>query len=291
VGEVTRTDVATAEAQLAAAQAALTAAEGALVSAGEEYFAAVGKKPTNLVPPTSLPTLPATVEAAKAMAVRQHPAMIQQQHVVAAQELAILVAKGAMKPTLSLTGRYGITEDFDDTDYSRGGSITLSGGGTIYQGGALASAVRQAMANRDAARAALHVTRMEVEQAVGTAYVSLRVARANVTSFQEQVRAANVAFQGVREEAKLGARTTLDVLDAEQDLLDARASLISAQVAEYQAAYQVLSAIGLMTADALKLSVPRFDPAQYYNLVKSAPVAKSKQGQELDRVLRALGKD
>ena len=97
-------------------------------------------------------------------------------------------------------------------------------------------------------------------------------------------------FDGIREEATLGARTTLDVLDAEQDLLDARAALISAQVDQTIAAYAVLASVGQLTAEALNLAVPRYDPAEYYNLVKTAP-STSEQGADLDRVLRALGKN
>ncbi len=291
VGEVTRTDVALAEARLAAARAALAAAQGDLLVAGEEYLAAVGKAPRNLINPRSLPKLPASVADAKRQALRQHPELTAQQHAVTAAEIAILIADGAKKPTVSLRGSYGFTEDLDDRDYSRGGSITLGAQGPIYSGGALDSAVRKSVANRDAARGRLHVVLREIEQNVGQAYANLRVSRANRASFEEQVRAATVAFRGVREEAKLGARTTLDVLDAEQELLDARASLISSQVDEAIASYQVLSSLGLLTAEALHLNVPSFDPAAYYNMVKTAPRARSKQGAELDRVLKALGKE
>jgi outer membrane protein len=291
VGEVTRTDVALAEARLAQARAALAAAQGDLLVAGEEYLAAVGRKPSNLVNPPSMPRLPASVEQAKKEAVRRHPDLIAQQHTVTALEIAILIADGAKKPTVTLGGRYGVNESLDDRSYSRGGSITLGAGGPIYSGGALDAAVRKAVANRDSARGRLHVVIQNIEQNVGNAYANLRVSRANRTSFEEQVRAATVAFRGVREEAKLGARTTLDVLDAEQELLDARASLISSQVDEAIASYQVLASLGLLTAEALQLDVPQFDPSAYYNLVKTAPLSRSKQGAELDRVLRALGKE
>ena len=149
---------------------------------------------------------------------------------------------------------------------------------------------RQAIADRDASRAQLYSTGRDVEEAVGSAYAQLRIAQASLVSTQEQVRAARVAFEGVREEATLGARTTLDVLDAEQELLDARAAQISAQVDETIAAYTVLASIGQLTARALGLAVPVYDPAAYYNMVRSAPV-KSQQGADLDRVLRALGKN
>lgn len=291
VGEVTRTDVALAEARLAAARAALAAAQGDLILAGEEYLAAVGKKPRNLINPRSLPKFPSSVAEAKKAALRHHPDLIAQQHTVTLREISILIAEGARKPTVSLSGSYGVTENFDNRAFSRGGTIRLGAGGPIYNGGKLDSLVREAIADRDAARGGLHKIYADVEQNVGIAYGNLKVARANRASFEEQVRAATVAFQGVREEAKLGARTTLDVLDAEQELLDARASLVGAQVNESIAAYQVLSSLGLLTAEALHLEVPQFDPAAYYNLVKTAPMKRSKQGAELDRVLRALGKE
>lgn len=291
VGEVTRTDVALAEARLAEAEAAFAAAQGNLIIAGEAYLAAVGKKPGNLVNPQGSPRIPARVEEAKALALRQHPDLIAAQHTVTAREIGIEIAKGARKPTVSASAGYEISENFDNRASTRGGSLRIGASGPIYSGGALDSAVRQSVAQRDASRANLHVVSHTVEQNVGNAYAQLRVARATVESFEEQVRSAQVAFRGVREEAALGARTTLDVLDAEQELLDARASLISAQVDETIAEYLVLGTIGLLTAEALRLDVPSFDPAAYYNMVKTAPVSRSKQGQELDRVLRALGKD
>jgi outer membrane protein len=291
VGEVTRTDVALAEARLAEAEAAFAAAQGNLVIAGEAYLAAVGRKPGNLQSPAGSPRIPATVEEAQALALRQHPSLISAQHDVTAREISIDIAKAAKKPTVTASAGYEITENFDTIDSSRGGTLRIGASGPIYSGGALDSAVRQAVAQRDASRANLHVVSHTVRQNVGNAYAQLRVARATVQSFEQQVRAAQVAFRGVREEAALGARTTLDVLDAEQELLDARASLISAQVDETIAEYLVLGTIGSLTAEALRLDVPRFDPSAYYSMVKSAPIARSKQGQELDRVLRALGKD
>ena len=163
--------------------------------------------------------------------------------------------------------------------------------GPIYQGGLLSSLKRQAMAQRDAARGNLHVVRHRVMQDVGNAYAILRAAQATQTASREQVRAADVAFRGVREEAKLGARTTLDVLDSEQELLNAKANLISAEADVYIAAYEVLAAMGQLTAKDLRLDVQTYDPAAYYNLVKDAPVPISPQGEKLDRVLRALSKD
>ena len=291
VGEVTRTDTALAEARLAQARSQLAAAQGALEIAREQYLAVVGRLPDNLQPVRSLPNLPASVPAAKAIAVRQHPQIQSVQHQVAAAELNILRAEAAMKPSVRLAGRLTVTEGIDTERFNRGGSIGIEAGGPIYQGGRLTSLVRQAMANRDASRGQLLQVVDQVTQNVGAAYAQLRIARASLESTDRQVRAATVAFRGVREEAALGARTTLDVLDAEQELLNARTARISAQVDESLAAYRVLSTLGRLTASNLGLNVPQYDPVNYYNLVKDAPILKSRQGQQLDRVLKSLGKD
>jgi len=291
VGEVTRTDTSLAEARLAAARSQLAAAEGALAIAQEQYLAVVGRRPGNLQPLRSLPNLPDTVDLAKAIAVREHPQIQSIQHQVAAAELNILRAKAAMKPTVRLNGRLTVTEGIDTERFNRGGSVGVEAGGPIYQGGRLTSLVRQAIANRDATLGQLHQVIDQVTQNVGNAYPQLRIARASLDSTDRQIRAATVAFRGVREEAALGARTTLDVLNAEQELLNARSSRISAEVDQGVAAYRVLSTIGHLTADDLQLNVPQYDPVDYYNLVKDSPVNLSKQGQQLDRVLRSLGKN
>ncbi|MDR9394469.1 MAG: TolC family outer membrane protein [Roseovarius sp.] len=291
VGEVTRTDVAQAEARVAAAQSGLAAAQGDYRQAVEEYRAVVGRAPGTLRPPRQLPNIPGQTDRARDMAVRGHPELLSAQHDVAAADLNVRVAKAAMKPTINLTGRVGVTEEFGETDYNRSGSFGVEVTGPIYRGGRLSSAQRQAMAQRDAQRGNLHEVRLRILQDVGNAYANLRAARASRDASREEVRAAEVAFEGVREEAKLGARTTLDVLDAEQDLLNARANVISSDADVYIASYAVLAAMGQLTAKDLNLGVQTYDPSAYYNLVKDAPVPASKQGRKLDRVLRALSKD
>ena len=146
------------------------------------------------------------------------------------------------------------------------------------------------MAARDAERANLLNVRLDVVQGVNNAFVRLEVARASLIATAERVRAAQVAFDGIREEATLGARTTLDVLAAEQELLDARTAQISARSERSIAAYELLSSQGLLTAERLGLAVQIYDPTSYYNLAKDAPANYSKQSRDLDRVLKALGK-
>ena len=115
------------------------------------------------------------------------------------------------------------------------------------------------------------------------------MARAQIGAIEEQIVAAREAYEGVREEATLGARTTLDVLDAEQDLLQARADLITAESNLQLAHYQLLASMGLLTVAELQLGIPTYDPSAYYSAVRDAPHT-STQGESLDRVLRAIGK-
>ncbi len=290
VGEVTRTDVSLAEARLAAARSGLAAAQGSLAIAIESYIASVGRKPGALVQPGSLPSIPGTIEKAKAIALQSHPDMLRAKIQVTIAELNVLRARAAMKPTVGVTGVLGASDDLAGRGFGTSASITLGASGTIYSGGRLSALLRQSMANRDAAFANLHLISHAVEQNVGEAYARLAVARASREASTRQVAASRVAFRGVREEATLGARTTLDVLDAEQELLNAQAQLISARVDEQIAVYAVLGTMGYLTAKRLKLGVPDFDPEGYYNLVRKAPIQRSKQGKELERVLRALGK-
>ncbi len=290
VGEITRTDVALAEARLAAARSALAAAEGGLIQSREEYSATVGRKPGNLVAPKNLPKTASSVEKAKSIAVRNHPEMHAAQHDVAAADLNVLRANAAMSGTVKLSGGINRSASPTTNSITNGGSISLQANVPIYQGGRLSALHRQAMARRDAARGGLHVVRHQINQNVGNAYAQLRVSVASRDASERQIRAARVAFRGVREEANVGSRTTLDVLNAEQELLDARAGLISVQTDEFIAAYSALAAMGLLTAKHLNLPVQQYDPAAYYNLVKDAP-ARSVQGEKLNRVLRSLGKN
>lgn len=290
VGEVTRTDVALAEAQMASARAGLAAAQGDRRQAVEEFRNAVGRDPGALSPPAQLPRLSGDVAAAKGLAVRKHPDILGAQHLVAATDLSVRAAEADMKPKVSFSTSLSASEEVRGGDYERLGSVGISVGGPIYQGGRLSSVVRKAMAQRDQQRAGLHLARLRVEQDVGNAYADLLAAQSSREARIEEVRAARVAFEGLREEAKLGARTTLDVLDAEQNLLDAQSGLIDAETSLYIAAYTVLETIGELTARDLRLDVQIYDPAAYYDLVKDAPVPISPQGQKLDRVLRALGK-
>jgi outer membrane protein len=286
VGEVTRTDVSLAEARLAAARSGLAAEQGGLARAKEQYKAVVGQYPGNLAPPPPPPAIPASEEAARSVARQNNPQIEQVQHQVKAVELIVEQSARSIYPTLRATGRVGLDDDGDGST-----SIGIELGGPIYQGGAIASQVRQAQAQRDQVRAQLYTTGLLVDQQVGNAYANLAVAIASIDATDRQVRAAQLALEGVREELQLGARTTLEVLDQEQELLDAQTNRVSSGVDRVVAIYEVLDSIGLLTADHLGLNVPVYDPAAYYNAVKDAPgYLVSPQGEKLDRVLRSIGR-
>ena len=194
---------------------------------------------------------------------------------------------GKSCPSLDATTRLSIDDDGDD---SASIGVTLSG--PIYQGGAIASGQRRAQALRDQVRAQLYTTGLLVEQQVGNAYANLAVAIASIDASNRQVMAAQLALEGVREELQLGARTTLEVLDQEQELLDAQTSRVSADVDRHIAVYQILDSMGVLTAETLGLNVPIYDPAAYYNAVKGAPSHNvSPQGKKLDSLFRAIGRE
>lgn len=285
VGEVTRTDVAQAEAAEASARASLALANGNYQIARETYKAAVGHYPGDLAAFPPAPKPPKSLEDAKQTALRNNPSVKQAQHSLQVAELGIQSAAAERLPSISASAGF--------TNYEGGRQTTSAGvsmSQTIYSGGQLSSLHRQALANRDEARASLQQTGITLAESVAQAWNQIDIYRAQVGAYGEQITAAQVAWEGVRAEAKLGSRTTLDVLDAEQTLLEARADRITAQADLEVAYYQLLSTMGLLTVENLKLGIPTYDPAGYYNAVQNAPYT-STRGKSLDRVLRAIGKD
>ncbi len=291
VGEVTRTDVALSEAQLASSQADLAVARGNLSIAQAEYVNAVGKTPGRTAGQPRLPNLPRSESDAVNLAQRNHPAILSAQHQVRALDLIVQQQRANLGPNVSLNADAGITESYDNDDYINDATISLNFNQPIYAGGGLAAAVRRAMATRDASRANLLNVQKNITQGVADRYAAFQAATASLRASTERVRASQVAFDGIREEATLGARTTLDVLNAQQDLLDAQLAEVASRTERSRAAYELLQAQGLLTAERLGLAVQIYDPTLYYNLVKKAPSQVSKQSRDLDRVLKALRRD
>ena len=293
VGEITQTDVSYAEAQLAAGKSNEAAARGQLMIAREEYKAATGHYPSGLQVPPAAPISVRTLSEAKALARSRHPDVLAQQRAVKVADLSVEIAHRSMLPNLTAGGRASRTlsrthvSSSDST--SVGVDLTLSG--PIYQGGQLSALYRQAKARAEANRAALHITVQNVEQTVANAWAQIAVAQASLQATDQQIRASRVALRGAREEATLGARTTLEVLSFEQDLLDAQAARISAQSNQYLAVYNLIAAMGLLTADRLRLGIATYDPEAYFNAVKRAPIYDiSPQGAKLDAIIETLGR-
>lgn len=270
VGEVTRTDVEQARARMAASRSNLAAQEGALQNARDNYRRSVGSDPGKLAPPPPLPDLPETEQEAVLIALRNDPNIVAARIEREASGFDVKAAIGALLPQVSLTGQLVQTDTlFDETGGTRNASVGVSVTIPFYSGGANYAAIRQAQAQVENAEANITTELRDARQAVGIAWAQLRVARAQIQAGQLEVRAAQLAFEGVREEAKVGARTTLDVLDAEQETLNARADLISAQRNEMVAAYQLLEAMGLLTVRHLGLDVGAVaEPGAHYASIR-----------------------
>jgi outer membrane protein len=287
VGEDTRTDVAQAQSELATARSNLAGVRGNLEISRELFLIAVGREAGALLEPTSLPSTPASEAEADNIARQNHPSILSAQHEITANEINLGAAQRDYGPSITLRAETNRPIDNFGDDRS---SLTLNLTQPIYRGGQLASLERSAIATLAASRFGLNQQVRIVIQSVGQAYARLRIANAQIQASEQRIRAAQLAFEGVSEEASLGARTTLDVLDAEQDLLDARISRIEAQASLYTAGYTVLSSTGLLTVEQLDLAVPSYDPTEYYNAVSTAP-PRSLQGDRLDSVTRRLGRD
>lgn len=283
-GDVTRTDVAQAEASLAAARSNLIAAQGDLLVAREDFKLAVGRYPGALAPMPRAPATARNLDEARGIAARTHPSVRQAQRQVTVSELGVALSKARIGPSVTAGISLGVDDQGDETK-----SASLNFSQTLYAGGQLSALYRQSLASRDQSRAILLQTSAEIAQAVGQAWANVTVAAASVRSSDDQIRAAQIAFDGVREEARLGSRTTLDVLDSEQNLLTARTNRVSAEATRATGVYSLLSAMGLLTVDHLRLGIPTYDPAAYYNAVKNAP-ATSAQGKKLDRILEKIGR-
>jgi len=286
VGEITKTDVALAEARLAASNSALAVAKGSYEKAVASYISAIGENPNTLEYPSFVPKVPDTLENAIAIALTEHPSIDELKNLIKVSEINLKIADLATGFTISFGSSVSLDEEGESS-----GELSISASGPIFSGGKLYSSSRKKIALNEQALARLYTSKISIEQNVTNAFSSLQVAKAAKSAAEEQIRATEVALKGVKEEAVLGARTTLDVLNAEKDLLDARVQLISAKVDEQLSMYRLLSQIGRLNADYLKLPVRQYDVKQYYDLVKDAPASKTKSGQKLDKLLKSLTMD
>lgn len=273
VGEVTRTDVAQAEARLASAKSDLALAQSNLRGSIATFRQKIGIQPKKLADtkPVSAKRLPKNQGEAVNRALQDHPAIAAALHGVDVQLLQVKVVEGELYPTVSLTGslsrRYDSTIEQDRrTSASVVGQVSIP----IYDGGSAYARTRAAKETLGEKRMLVDSARDRVVQAVVASWALMEATGYQIEGAAAQVSAAEIALNGVREEARVGQRTTLDVLNAQQELLNARVAQVTAQRDRVIASYSLLAATGQLSARTLGLKVATYDPKVHYEQVKDS---------------------
>lgn len=245
VGVVTRTDVAQAQARLEGARAALAGAEAALEGSEAFYEFLTGQRPGDLAAPPPIPALPATVEAAFEEAHSNNPNIQAAREDLRAAGAGVDAAKAEGRPQISIVGTAGIQETWGDTS-RRDTNVSAVAQGRIplFTGGAVKAQVNSAKLQREQARRRIDAFETQVRAQVAQAWYGYEAATRAIEASRRQVEAAEIAYEGAKEELAVGVRTTLDVLDQEQQLFEARLSLVGAERDAYVAAHQLLRALG-----------------------------------------------
>jgi len=266
VGEITRTDVAQAEARFAGARASFSSAQAQLAISRAGYAAVVGQNPGDLAPePSLVGLLPTTVDEAFVAAEDANPQVLAAEYGERSSAARLAATRAERRPTVSASGSIGYDSpssltgsQFDDYEQSVSGSVTVRL--PIFTGGLINSSIRAATERNRADQLAIEEARRTALRTVSQAWNSLVGARANLVANEEQVRATRIAFEGVRQEAQVGLRTTLDVLNAEQELRNAELALVNARRDEYVASAILLAAMGKLEARYLIPDVQTYDP-------------------------------
>lgn len=270
VGEITRTDVSQSESRLALSMSNRIAAEGALNASRATFARLIGAVPQGLKQPAALTGLPASLDATIALAEQNNPQVLAAKFGERAADKAVDVVAGELLPTVSVVGSYSRTWDrpgtLGDLD---SGSIVARVSIPIYEAGGTTARVREAKQTASQRRIQVDEATRAARETGIRAWEALSTARASIKSRNEQVRAANIALEGVRQEATVGSRTVLDTLDAEQELLNAQVELVRAQRDEVVASFQVMSAIGQLSVGSLGLGVQTYDVEAHYNSASS----------------------
>ena len=272
VGEVTSTDVSQAESQLAGAQTSLRSTEAQFVASKALYRQVIGTPPTNLTPASPVDRfLPRTLQDAVERGLGENPNVTAATYGVDVAYLQVKINEGALFPTLAVQASaqqenqppFGIIQQRQATLL---GQLTIP----IYQGGAEYSLIRQSKEDLTQQRLSLDLIRNQTRQQIVQAWGQLEAARAQVQSAQAQVTTAEAALRGVRDESRVGQRTTLDVLNAEQTAVNARIALAAALHDRVVSSYAVLSGTGRLSAQVLGLGTPIYDPTIHYQQVRDA---------------------
>ncbi len=273
-GDVTPTDTAQAEARLNRGLADLNAAEVNFAISQATYAQVIGNPPSQLRPAETIDRLlPRSREDAIALSLREHPAVTAAGYDVDVASTSIRVAESSLMPNVSVQGSVSRSRDTDSTLGTFGtdqasviGQVTQP----IYDGGTAASQTRQAKEVATQSRLVLDQVRNQAKTAVVSAWVANEGAKIAVSASESEVKAAEVALAGVQKEAAGGQRTTVDVLNAQQDLITARARLIGAQRDRVIASYTLLSATGRLDVKTLNLKTPDYLPEVHYHQVRDA---------------------
>tara|TARA_A100001037_G_C15133359_1_gene629789 strand:+ start:969 stop:2345 length:1377 start_codon:yes stop_codon:yes gene_type:complete len=269
VGELTRTDVAQADSRLAQAVSDKTVAEGNLNSSIADYVEVIGTRPNTPQRPGLPQGVPGSEEDAIALARVNNPNVVASDFTERAARENVDLITGQLLPTLTLYGELEANKDVlgSDTEATEK-SITLNLNVPLYQSGEVYSQVREAKQTAKQRFLELAEKERAAQESAQNTWADLVSTTAQITSLEAEVRAQEIAFEGVRQEAQVGSRTVLDVLDAEQELLDARVGLVQAQRNHIVAAYELLAAVGRLTAEDLELQVNLYDPTQNFEEVE-----------------------
>jgi outer membrane protein len=270
VGEGTRTDVAQSESQRSTAIAQLNSARADVKSAEATYVQVIGSQPDRLSTAPAAKNLPRSPDQAYANAVTVHPGILATQYAVNAQGFNVKAKEGALLPTVGLTASASHLDTYAGTSVGDGNSASVGVGVSIpiYTGGRTSAQVRQAKEQLGQARIEVDIVQDKVRQAISSAWSQLEAARASVKANRDGIAAAQLALDGVIEERKVGQRTTLDVLNAQNDLVSVQIALVQAEHDSIVASYALLNASGRMTAQDMQLQVAQYKPEEHYNAVK-----------------------
>src|SRR5258708_199733 len=272
VGEVTRTDVAQSEAQLAAGKTQELTAESNLTTTRSNFRRIIGNEPENLAPGSPVDRfLPGTLPSAVELSLIENPNVTAAMFGIDVNFLTVKVNEGALLPTVSLQA--SVQQSYEQqltVPRTFGASAIAQVSVPVYQGGAEYSLIRQSKENLAQQRLALEQTRDQTRANVVTAWGQLEAGKAQVRSAQAQVTASEVALNGVREEAKAGQRTTLDVLNAQHARVNARVALVTAQHDRVVASYAVLNSVGRLSPQVLNLATTVYDPSVHYQQVRDS---------------------
>lgn len=266
VGEVTRTDVAQADARLSGAISDRIEAEGAVAAAVASYRRVINQEPAGLVVPPPLSLLPATQDEAQQLAEDLNPNIAAAQYNLAASRSDVDVAESALLPRLSVRGELAYARNPTEVlDWRRDASIGANLSVPLYQGGGEYARVRQTKQTVRQRRDDLEDTLRAVRDQVTTAWEALVTATSRIESIGAQVRANEIAVEGSRQEALVGQRTTLDVLDQESDLFQSQVDLVRARRDQIVASYSLKAAVGQLTVAGIDLPVQPYDGEAYYD--------------------------